>query len=232
MAEKIKYTRKDLKGPDEFISGFSRAVSWGKDNALKIGLVAAVVVLVLAAALGGQAYYRWKETKATRDLWPHLNRAREFMEAPTAADAEKLERLEQFLASYIGIHPQAKATVFARYYLGSIAYLRGNYGLSATQFQAALARGDDKGLMSFLLRHGFAQALEARGDAAAAMNAYRDAAGVSTSELRAVALEGEARMLASMGKKQEAAALYRSILAENPETPMKALIQLRLQQLT
>lgn len=232
MAEKIKYTRRDLKGPDEFISGFSRAVAWGKENLLRIGIAAGVVVLVVGAIVGTRAWFQWQENKATRDLWPHLNRAREFLQAPTAADAEKLARLEQFLSSYIGMHRGAAATVFAHYYLGSIAHIRGNYDLSAAQFRGAIDEGKDKGLMKFLLRQGLAQALEAKGDMAGAMDAYRDAATVSTNELREQAIDGQARMLAALGKKQEASALYRTILTENPETPMKSLIQLRLQQLT
>ena len=36
MAEKIRYTRRDLKGPDEFISIFGRAVAWAKENRLRL----------------------------------------------------------------------------------------------------------------------------------------------------------------------------------------------------
>lgn len=32
MAEKIHYTRRDQKGPDEFISTFGRVDSWCKEN--------------------------------------------------------------------------------------------------------------------------------------------------------------------------------------------------------
>ena len=96
-------------------------------------LLTIYVILVVASALSGhdqlQILYTtivWVVPNATpenaweRDLWPHLNRAREFMETPSAVDAEKLDRLEQFLSSYVGIHPHANATVFARYWVEAL----------------------------------------------------------------------------------------------------------------
>src|SRR5512138_2256619 len=125
MAEKIKYTRKDLKGPDEFMTTLGRAVAWGRENRPKVLAAVAVAVLAVAGVFGTGAYFRWAEEKATADLWPHLNKAREFLQAPTSADAEKLARLEQFLGAHVKVHPGTKAALYARYYLGSIAYTRG-----------------------------------------------------------------------------------------------------------
>jgi len=41
---------------------------------------------------------------------------------------------------------------------------------------------------------------------------------------------GEARVLGLAGKKTEAMALYRLILKENPETPLRDLVEVRLAQ--
>jgi tetratricopeptide (TPR) repeat protein len=237
MAEKTRYNRynkKDLKAPDEFISWFSVAVSWLRENAVKAVIAVACVVVVFGAGLGTRTYLSWKEDKATRDLWPHLNRAREFLQAPSRAQAdnEKLARLEQFLRAHVRMYPNSRAAAFARYYLGSIAYINGRYDVSAEEFKQALAsvKGADN-LTGYLVRLGLAQALEAKGDAAGAEAAYKDAAGAATGELRAQALVGEARAMLPLGKKQEAVAIYRQVLAENPGTPLKDLIEIRLQQL-
>jgi len=230
MAEKIKYTRKDLKGPDEFISAFSRAVAWTRENRSKMLAAAGGMLLLIGGVLGSQAYFRWKENKATRDLWPHLNRAREVLQAPSAADEEKLARLEQFLTVYLNVHPGAAASVYARYYLGSIAFLRGNYDLSAAQFRAASKESKVGEIMPFLLRTGLAQALEAKGDFGAAMEAYREAAAAAGGELRAQAQMGQARAMSLSGRKQEAAALYRQILVGTSDPRTKELIEIKLAQ--
>jgi hypothetical protein len=42
---------------------------------------------------------------------------------------------------------------------------------------------------------------------------------------------GQARMLAIQGHKEEEEAVYRKILAENPDTPFKDLIEIKLSHL-
>jgi len=231
MTEKIKYTRRDLKGPDEFFTAFGRAVAWAKENTRKMGVGILGVVALFAIVLGTRAYLQWEEDKSSLDLWPHLNRAQEFLQAPNEADPEKLASLEQFLAAHVKMHPKTRAGVYARYYLGSIAFQRRNFDLSATQFRAGIATGKSVGIMEYLLREGVARALEAKGDYAGAADAYRDAAQTAQGEMRAQSLQGEARNLALAGKKAEAVSLYRKILQENPETRSRDMIEIQLAQM-
>lgn len=228
MAEKIRYTRRDLKGPDEFISTFGRAVAWAKENRLRVGAAAIAVVALVAVVLGGRAYFQWEENKSSRDLWPHLNRARELLQTPSEADPEKLKALEQFLFAHVGMHPKTRATVYAQYYLGCIAFLRGEYDRSAMQFRAGIATGKASGIVEYLLRDGVGRALEAKGDFAGAASAYREAAGFAQAEMKTQSLLGEARCLALSGKKTESAALYRQILKDNPESRSRNLIEIQL----
>jgi len=230
MAEKIKYTRKDLKGPDEFLSAFGRVVELTKEHRSMVLAGALAVLLVLGGVLGTQAYYRWEENKATRELWPHLNRARELLQAPTSADAEKLANLEQFLTAHVNVHPNSTAAVYARYYLGNIAFIKGNYGLSEAHFRTAIQASKLGETMPFLLREGLAQALEAKGDFAAAADAYRDAASASSGELRTQAQIGQARTMESAGRKAEALTLYRQILADTSDAGTKEFIEIKLAQ--
>jgi len=232
MAEKIKYTRKDLKGPDEFMTTLGRGVTWGKENRTKLVTAVAAVALVLAGVVGAGTYLRWQEEKATETLWPHLNRAREYLQAPTAADAEKLASVERFLESHLRAHPKSKAALYARYYLGSIAYVRGNYDVSVERFREGLAEAKDRPDMAYLVRTGLAQALEAKGDMANAAAAYKDTAESASGALRAEARMGQARTLLLQGRREDAAAIYRAVIAENPDSPQKELTELKLSRMS
>ena len=112
MAEKTGFSRRDLKGPDEFISTFGRAVAWCKENRSKIAAGAVGVVAVIALAFGTRAYLQWEENKSARDLWPTLNRAQELLRAPSAADPSQLAAVERFLQGHVSRHPNTRATVY------------------------------------------------------------------------------------------------------------------------
>lgn len=232
MARKIKYTRKDLKGPDEFISTLGRATLWIQENRVPVLAALTAVILAAGGVFGARAYYRWQEAKANRDLWPQLIQSQEVLRSPGVPDEEKLDRLEKVLAAQVSAHPGTEAAVFAQYYLGSIAFLRGNYDRSAEHFRSAIASGKEQGtVMDFLLREGLAQTFEAKGDAENAQKAYGEAAGFATGEFRTQARMGQARTLSTLGRKQEAAEVFRRILSENPDTPLKELIQIQLSRL-
>lgn len=232
MAEKIKYTRKDLKGPDEFMTTLGRAVAWAKENRPKLLIAVAAVALVLAGVAGTGAYLRWDEEKATESLWPHLNKAREFLQAPTAADADKLARVEQFLALHVKTHPKTKTALYARYYLGSIAQLRGNNDMSVFWFRAALEGTREQPDMAYLVQTGLAQAFESKGDLAGAAAAYKDASEAASGALRAEARLGQARVLLLQGRRDDAAAIYRAVVAESPDSPQKDLAELKLSRMS
>jgi len=77
---------------------------------------------------------------------------------------------------------------------------------------------------------GIASSLEAKGDFAAAAVAYRDAGADVGADMKTQSRLGEARVLGLAGKKTEAAALYRLILKETPETPLRDLVEIQLAQ--
>jgi tetratricopeptide (TPR) repeat protein len=231
MAEKIRYTRKDLKGPDEFISTFGRVLAWCKDNRAKVVAGAFCVVAVLGVTLGTRAYFRWQENKASRDLWPYLNQAREAMADPAATDPGKLGELEQLIDSHTSMHPGTRAAVYGEYYLGSIAFQRGEFDKSVSRFREGIRSGKDDGILRYLLREGLGTSLEAKGDYPGAAAAYRDAGGYADGELKVLSQIGEARVLALSGKKAEAGELYKQILRENPKSRIRDLIDFNLARL-
>jgi tetratricopeptide (TPR) repeat protein len=230
MAEKTGFSRRDLKGPDEFFSTFGRTVAWCKENRPKVAAGAIGVVAVVALALGTRAYLQWEENKSARELWPTLNLAQELLQGSVAADPSQLADVEQFLQGHVNRHPNTRATVYSLYYLGSIAFFRGNHDLAITRFRAAIATGTEAGILRYLLRQGIASSLEAKGDFSAAAAAYGDAGAVAEAEMKTQSRLGEARVLGLAGKKTEAAALYRLILKETPETPLRDLVEIQLAQ--
>jgi hypothetical protein len=128
------------------------------------------------------------------------------------------------------MYPGTMASTYASYYNGSIAFLRGNYELSAMHFRTGIQSGKIEEVMPFLLREGLAQALEAKGDFVASSKAYQDAAAFATGSLKTQAMMGQARVLGLSGRKREAEGLYRLILSGKPDPQAKEFIEIKLAQ--
>jgi tetratricopeptide (TPR) repeat protein len=228
MGEKIRYTRKDLKGPDEFISTFGRVLEWCRENRSVVakGLLAVTAVLVLTLAASG--YIQWKERRAAAGIWPYLEQAREMMAAPSGEASGDIAAMEKTISSLAEKHSGTRAALYAQYYLGSIAFRRGDYEGSAARFREAIGNGKDEGVLRYLLRKGVACSLEGKGDFAAAAAAYRDAAEYAGPQMKVQALLDEARALGLSGKKAEAVSVYRQIVKENPDSVKKDLIEIKM----
>lgn len=231
MAEKIRYTRRDLKEPDEFISAFGRMIAWCKENRSKVALAVLAVAVALTAAFGTRAYLRWQEGKASAAIWPYLEDARNFLEMPPGSDNAALASLEGKIAALAKEHSGTRASAYANYYLGCLAFRRGDYGGSLFRFHEGIRSGKAEGVLKFLLRNAVANSLEAKGDYSAAAAAYRETAEVAGPAMKTDAMFGEARVLDLSGKKAEAVAVYRKILQENPETKMKDMIEFLIARL-
>gem|GEM_PF-644132 len=231
MAEKIKYTRKDLKGPDEFISTFGRAVLWSKENQLKITAGILAVAVVLALVLGGKAYFQRQDRKAALEIWPYLKQARLVMATQADANPESLKAVEQTISSLASKYKGTKTAFFAQYFLGDIAFARGDYEASASIYNEAIKKtGRKDRLMVFLLNSGTGKSREATGDYAGAAEAYGKAANSAdaASAMRTIAQLDQARALELANKKSEAIALYRKIIEENPESTQKDFIEIKI----
>jgi tetratricopeptide (TPR) repeat protein len=231
MTDNSRMTRKDLKGPDEFITAFTRFVEWFRNNQSQVLGAAAAVVLLVAAVFGIRSYFVWQEAKAARTLWPQLNIAREILQAPGQADDAKLVSIEQFLSSYVNMHPKAEAAVYAHYYLGGIAFARRNYDISIAQYKSALDLGKDRGVMRFLIRLGLAKALESKGDYSSASVAYREASAAAPGDLKFQSKLGEARVASLAGRGADAATIYREIIAGNPDPATKEFVETKIASL-
>jgi tetratricopeptide (TPR) repeat protein len=231
MAEKIRYTRKDLKNPDEFITTFGRIVAWSKERRFALTVAAVCVAGVLALALGTRAYFQWQEAKASREIWPYLDQARAALSGPSPPDAARLASLEQSIATAVAMYPDSRAAVYGQCYLGSIAFHRGEYDRSLAHFREGLKLVKDAGVMKYFLREGVGNALEAKGDYPGAAAAYADAAQFAGGGLKVESQVSEARVLALSGKKSQADGLYKQILKENPKSGIRDLIEFKMAQL-
>jgi len=149
MATKIKYTRKELKGPDKFSSTVIAGFEYFSDHSKKIVLVVGAVIVVLVAAYAINRHGEGNQDKA----------ATMFTGAVEKYNAGDLNgAVTEFLALK-SAYPDAKITKIALYYAGLINFKLGKYDESINELDEFLNSGvkEDMLIQSALLTQGLAR---------------------------------------------------------------------------
>ncbi len=205
--------RKDLKGPDEFITATTDVVTWAQRNSRSVllGVGGAVVVFL------GLGFYFTNQAAQRRDANADLAaalatyRAGQFTEAAAALDRVSAEWNDSAIA------PLAEV-------LAANSRLReGDAGAAIT----ALSAVEVSRLPEHMRQQrdlAWATALEETGEYAAAAGKYAEAVSAG-GPYTADALLGEARTRARNGETDRAAELYRKALADFPTRMNRSFIE-------
>ncbi|MDX2168633.1 MAG: hypothetical protein SF182_16295 [Deltaproteobacteria bacterium] len=217
MADNVRLTRKDMKGPDVVQTLTGQAVEWSRAHqqlAIAIG-VTAVVVLAAIAILG--AYRGAQRRDANADLARAMAQldANKFGEAATA--------LSDVATRWQGTAVAPLASLLAA-----------NSALQAGQADQAitvLTATDVASLPVYLQQQRllvWGAALEKKQQWADAAAKYKDAAALS-GPYTGDAVVGEARALEQSGDAARAKDLYRQAYDQFPELPGRDLLQTKFQ---
>lgn len=235
--------------PDEFIAGVNRWASALQPHALKLAIAGGVVVVLLV----GWAIYRWMgEQRAARwgDAYTEVIAASNspVIEPPdTDAGAPEIEP---------GTYPSPEARAEA--VLAAAGQIEGTGGVSAAtelmrarqlmvvkrydeaaQAYAKVAASDLPAPVILAAREGIGYAYEAKAESIEdsgqrqealerALDAFKDMQPADDGPRRDWAMFHQARLLATLGKRDEARDLYQAILTTMPDSDLKGRVEVRL----
>jgi tetratricopeptide (TPR) repeat protein len=163
-----KWTRKDLKAPDEFIHTTGRLLSFVGHHLRTITLILGGTIACIVIAWGLFAYFRGVEREAFASLWRIEAQLRQAMDA-SAIPATAVEHLQQ-IARQFGA---GEARGYAWLYLGHVHYRQGDYNSAASAYSQAVAQAQPGNLLWTLASLGTAYTVEARGEFKQAQEAYQ-----------------------------------------------------------
>jgi tetratricopeptide (TPR) repeat protein len=163
-----KWTRKDLKAPDEFIHTTGRLLSFVGHHLRTITLILGGTIACIVIAWGLFAYFRGVEREAFASLWRIEAQLRQATDA-SAIPATAVEHLQQ-IARQFGA---GEARGYAWLYLGHVHYRQGDYNSAASAYSQAVAQAQPGNLLWTLASLGTAYTVEARGEFKQAQEAYQ-----------------------------------------------------------
>jgi len=131
MAKKIKYTQKELKGPDKFTTTVISGFEYFADHTTKILVIVVAIIVVLSSAYIYHGYKKGKEDKAS-------------IMFDQAVGTYEAGDYEQALNEFMEVRNKYRSkhiSGIALYYAGLSNYKLGNYEESVNNLEAFLASG-------------------------------------------------------------------------------------------
>jgi tetratricopeptide (TPR) repeat protein len=179
-----------------------------------LGLACLVVLALLAG--GVWAFLERRETAAERRF---ALLATTYRAAVAGGDEASVARAAEEFKGFLNDHPRSAGAGEAWYLLGNLEYRRKAWDAAISAYDAARRRG--RGTVASLATLGSAYAHEAKGDAAGALEAYREARkGRDPKEyLYGELLLAEARVQEALRQAPGAVETYRQYLREVPGAP-------------
>ena len=238
-----RMSRQELRAPDVFQRAGLEARSWlSHRKRLVLGLAIAAIVLGFAVAVGRTVSDR-REAKARGDLGTALAVLSRPLQSdlppgatddppPFKSEQERDQATATALAGVLTQHPGTRAALTAALPLAATEVRLGQLDAAIGHYEAYLRGAVSTEPLRVSALDGLGHAHEAKGELPQALEAYErmareDGAGFEPG----MGAYHRARVLALMGKKQEAAQGFAELVAANPGTAAARLGQDRLSAL-
>jgi tetratricopeptide (TPR) repeat protein len=212
---KERVSRKELKGPDEFVTLTAQVIEWAQKNRTTVTWVAGALAVLVVALVLGSGFRAARTREANDDLSRALLALRNDDMASAASKLKEVaDRWSGSVQGQIaaGLRPSAELRA-------------GQRDTVVADVQTALQSTPD--LPAYLhqqLRLTWAVALENQSQWKEAADKYAEAA-AGSGPYRGQAVLGEARAREQLGEKDRARELYRKYIEEFPDVPDRELIE-------
>jgi hypothetical protein len=216
-AHRTKIHRKDLRGPDEFVTLTTRIADWARSHMnLVLSAVGVLVVIVVVAVIVTRS-------AAARDAAA----ARDFRSAYALFSTEKFGEAAVDFRALSDQYPGTEFGRLALLYQGHALARKDDAAAAVTAYQEYLALGGQPDYLRQQALVGIGHLKEASGDAAAALQAYGDAAALE-GPLRTDARLGQARLEEAAGHGDQARTIYAEVLKDTEDPDLRAFLETKV----
>lgn len=227
---KRKYTRKQLRQPDEFISFWSRVVEVARDNAPRVVVTILVAILIVAGVWTWSYFSDARAARATEGFtkaFEIYNQAVFPMETKLPPTEDGIPRFKTHEAKLTAAEKEFSRAVqtssgelklVAQLMRASTRYGLGKHDEAIADYKAYLAGGDVEQLR-YSAREGIGYCYEAKKQWDKALETFRKLP--RDGELKWQALYHEGRVLAAKGQKQEAIKVLKEVVEKSKSSAIQ-----------
>jgi hypothetical protein len=215
--DRHRLRRKDLRGPDEFITATSQATAWANEHRSLLVAVGVVIVVLAGAAIG---WTRWTASKVAAA-------SRDFRAARLTFEAAKFAEAAPQFAALTDAYPETTFGRLAILYRGHSLARQGDNAGAVAAYEEFLASGSSVDYLKQEALVALGHARENTGDAAGALTAYTQAADIDGPS-RTEARIGAARLEEAAGHADKAQAFYAAAAEDVADGPIRDFVTSKL----
>ena len=228
MTGKKVSRKKLLKEPDEFISTTGRIIQYIRGHHRQITLYGIIVVVAVAAGLGGYSYLLWQEGKAQAIQQQALQLYQEaFLKGPKPeGEKENYQKALEKFREALAVYNRGNVFQLSQVYIAHCHFALKEYDHALAAYSRCL-----EGSFRAMALDGLAQCYESKGDFAKALENYQKNMEENRNPFQGEGLLGAARCFEALNQKQKALEIYQKALARNPNSRMAEFIQRKVSEL-
>ena len=215
MAQKIS-RKKLLKEPDEFITFSGKMIQWFKTYNIYATASVGVLLVLIVAVAGFQAYTRHSEKIASERLTESLNRYQIAMKDkdPIKAYQTVEKSFNEILNDYSG----ATMGQIAGIEFANICFRAGEFDNAIALYTTALKQFKDTPFINDIILNGLGYACEGKKDLEGAAKYFETLLSETESMQKDLYLFSLASVYEKMGNKEKSKTLFLRIVAEYPSS--------------
>jgi hypothetical protein len=215
--DRQRLRRKDLRGPDEFVTATSQATLWANEHR---GLLVAATVVLLVVAGAAIGWTRWKASQVEAA-------SRDFRAARATFEEGKLAEAAPQFAALAEAYPGTAFGRLAILYRGHALVRHGDAPGGVAAYEDFLASGPPAEYLKQEALVALGHAREKTGDTAGALTVYTDAAAIDGPS-RTEARLGAARLEEAAGRPEKAQELYAAAAPDVTDPQLKDFVASKL----
>ena len=223
-----KLTKKELKGPDIFQSGFEKITDYISENTVRFFAIATTVILTVVIAFG--IYLYWSNYQANAAQIYAKAQAIVFRSTENPESAPESIKIFQEL---IDKYPHSWSARMAHYHLGNIYYNLGELDNAINSYKkfVSSAKSDDAGI-KFLALTSLGYCFEAKKDFKSALIYFEEAQKSNNTGFEAIGYRNIARIYEELNDKKKALENYQNALEKTMDPSMSLFIKRKISSLS
>ncbi len=224
-----KMDKKDLEQPDAFQEAFGKFLDFARENRQKLYMAVGVFALVIVLGAGYFFYTASYEKDAAK---LYFEARLKIMRSDPMGTGAVFPEAVKTLSDVVDKYPSSDAAQSARYELGNLYYLAGEFDRSIQMYKTFIDMASPKDIRTVYARFGIGYACEAKKEYEKALESFKQVADSKPGNVfEGLSYRNIARVYEEMNDSGKALDYYKKALEKTSDPAASSMLKRKIAQL-